>query len=145
MISTVIKLKKDLKAKAGQFLVLRSDGSVYAVEPETLHLVVAVGSEISEKLSQLAQQTSPLAFSRRDMVKRAKDMIASGDKTREIAAATGLSKVTIYRYRNQMARDGLLPGRRKKESGHHFYKTPEALEKAKRRGVKLVEGTRKDD
>jgi hypothetical protein len=128
-MNTVIMLNRDLKAKAGQFLVVRADGGVFAVDPDMLSLILHVAP---------AHRGEPAAelLNRKEAANRAREMIIAGNKTREIAKMTGLANATIYRYRSEMSRKGLIPGRKKKD-GHHFYKTPEALEKARQRGENM--------
>jgi hypothetical protein len=131
VINTVVKLNRDFKATAGQFLVLRSDGNVLAVDADMLDLVLQAG--VPE------QDPEPVgkALSRREAINKAREMIIAGSKTRDIRKATGLVNATIYRHRNILAIEGLVVRKRDKNlSGHRFYKTPEALEQARQRGKK---------
>jgi hypothetical protein len=131
-MSTVVMLSRDLKAKAGQFLVVRADGGVFAVDPDMLPLVLcaAVPTHNSEPVAEF--------LSRKEAVSKAREMIIAGSKTREIAKVTGLANATIYRHRNALASKGLVARKRGKNAGeHHFYKTPEALERARQRGESM--------
>jgi hypothetical protein len=128
-MNTVVMLTRDLKAKAGQFLVVRADNSVFAVDADMLPLVLQGGVA--------TQKPTPIVktLNRREAVVVAKEMIIAGEKTKEIIRVTGLARVTIYRHRNAMVDKGLVVRKRgRNPSGHRFYKTPEALEKARQRG-----------
>lgn len=140
-MNTVIMLNRDLKAKAGQFLIIRADGSVFAVDPDMLNLVLQAVTPAPAP----AQKAEPTAgvISRKEATQKAHEMIIAGSKTRDIRKATGLVNATIYRHRNILANKGLIARKRDNNAGgHHFYKTPEALERARQRGKKARFGMR---
>ena len=128
-MNTVVMLTRDLKVSAGQFLVIRQDGGVFAVDPDMLSFILQGGVAL--------QKPAPAAknLNRREAVVVAKEMIIAGEKTKEIIKVTGLARVTVYRHRSALIEKGLVVrGRKKNSSGHRFYKTQEALEKARQRG-----------
>lgn len=137
MIKVITKLTHDLKAQAGQLLILHENGKVYAVDQSKVDsLFTPVKKrEVKPKVA-VYNVVAPTYQQRHEQMI---DMLYRGYTLREICIATGFARVTIARHRSNMVKAGKLETEQVREAGEHYwFKSPEALEKARQRGRLLA-------
>ena len=133
MIKVITKLTHDLKAQAGQLLILHENGKVYAVDQNKIDSLFTPvrKKEVKQRVAVYNLSAPTLKQRREQMV----DMLYRGYTLREICVATGFARVTVARHRSNMIKLGKLETEQVREAGkHYWFKSPEALEKARQRG-----------
>lgn len=136
MFKVITKLTHDLKAEAGQLLILHDNGKVYAVDQSKVENIF-ISSIINDKSSE-SSNFSQIALTYQQRKDQVADMLYRGRTLSEICAATGFARVTIARQRSKMIKDGFLQiDNPRAIKGHYWFKSPEALEKARQRGRML--------
>lgn len=136
MFKVITKLTHDLKARAGQLLILHEDGKVYAVDQSKADSLFAPveKKEIKPKVTVYNLGAPTLKQRREQMV----DMLYRGYTLREICVATGFARVTIARHRSKLTKEGKLETNQARETNkHYWFKSQDALEKARQRGYML--------
>lgn len=136
MFRVVTKLTHDLKAQAGQLLILHENGKVYAVDQSKVDsLFTSVKKKEVKPKVTVYNAAAPTYRQRHEQMV---DMLYRGYTLREICVATGFARVTVARHRSNMVKAGKLETEQVREAGkHYWFKSPEALEKARQRGHML--------
>ena len=133
MIKVITKLTHDLEAKAGQLLILHDNGKVYAVDPSRIENALVSVKRVRREPKETVVSGTVLTHKQRR--EKMVDMLYRGFTLREICVATGFARVTVARHRSNMVKDGKLETDQPREAGkHYWFKSPEALEKARKRG-----------
>ena len=136
MIKTIVTLKNDLSAKAGQALVIYEDGSVHSADAQALDAFIKGGAA---SVREPASDDSALA-NRDKLLSEIKGYLLGGFNVSETAIFTNAPKKLVSFYRAELVLAGLLSGKQNKGSTpikHHWFKTKEALESARSRGRKV--------
>jgi hypothetical protein len=85
VIKTIVTLKNDLSAKAGQALVIYEDGSVHSADAQALDALIKGGTA---SVQETAQESSALA-DRDKMLSEIKGYLLGGFNVSETAIFTG--------------------------------------------------------
>ncbi len=134
MIKSMLKLNNDVRAKAGEFLVLHENGNVYVVDEDALSSLLGVKSENEEPWWLGSKEKTEAKRRKPTKMEVVDDMLLRGRPVNDIALQVGLSRKIVGLRRATMVEEGLLPPLTKKTPvKHHWYKSAEALEAAQER------------
>lgn len=153
MIKAIIRLNSDVTAVAGQLLVLDEHGNLEVASPESLGtllseapnalvgmsvmgtLDIAEGATVIHTASNDDGSGEARKPSRKEMAALVQKALLAGHKPAQVMKASGASLSTVLNHRKKLIADGLMSG----DDVRAYYKTPEALERAKERGRRLGE------
>jgi hypothetical protein len=134
VIKSMLKLNNDVRAKAGEFLVLHENGNVYVVDEDALSSLLGVKSENEKPWLTTAKEKIEHKRRKPTKMEEVDDMLLRGRPVNDIALQVGLSRRIVGLRRATMVEEGLLPPLTKKTPvKHHWYKSAEALEAARDR------------
>jgi hypothetical protein len=134
MIKSMLKLNNDVRAKAGEFLVLHENGNVYVVDEDALSSLLGVKGE-NEEPWWLSSKEKPEPKRRKPTkMEIVDDLLLRGRSVNDIAVQVGVSRKIVGLRRAEMVEAGFLaPLTKKTPVKHHWYKSAEALEAARER------------
>ncbi len=129
MFKTIIHLKHDVSANAGQVLVVRDNGVVHVVDQQQIEGVINPSAKPSRAVEEAAAPKE--ADNQKALIAR---LLLANCSIKKICAATGASRDEVMRHRKKMTEIGLVH----KDSNHHWYKSPEKVEAARKRALHML-------
>jgi hypothetical protein len=132
MINTIIPLKNDVVAKAGQLLVLHQDGNVYAVDKSVLDNAVRNPNAVPGVNDLFAEAKFDPKDIERQKAEVIDEMLIRGESPKKVAFAVNDDYKKIGLRRAYLIKIGVISaGKDKTPIKHYWYKSAESLEKAK--------------
>jgi hypothetical protein len=134
----MLKLNNDVRAKAGEFLVLHENGNVYVVDEGSLEEAICGPASGPKQGISLADKVAGKASKKKRRTPSTSNdiesLLLSGLSLDEVARRTNVAHWIVDFRRKKMVEEGLLPPLTKKTPvKHHWYKSAEALEAARER------------
>jgi len=140
MIKSMLRLNNDVRAKAGEFLVLHENGNVYVVDEGALSSLLGVEEETVNTLATFSKEKTENRKRKATKLEEADDMLLRGRSVNEVSFQLGLSRKIVGMRRATMVEEGLIPPLTKKTPvKHHWFKSAEALEAARARAYRMME------
>ncbi len=129
MFKTIIHLKHDVSANAGQVLVVRDNGVVHVVDQHQIEEAISLAVKPKKDVNEVAALKQ--AEDHKALIER---LLLANCSIKKICTATGVSRDEVMRQRKKMNELGLVH----KDSNHHWYKSPEKVEAARKRALHML-------
>lgn len=130
MFKAIIHLKNDLSANAGQVLVVRDNGVVHVVDQRQIEEAIGLVVKPSESVKEIAAPKR--SEDHKTLIAR---MLLANCSVKKICTTTGVTRDEVMQQRKKMSELGLVH----KDSNHHWYKSPEKVEAARKRALHMLD------
>lgn len=150
MAKIIAVLTHNLTAKAGQALVKDETGRVLALDLDQMEIewrsepavpfAPVEPKPVPAPAPAPAPAAAPSQILSEDRYQTMRTMFKDGATVSGVIRSTGVTRYTATRVRDEMVAEGQLRRliAKKKATGHHYFRSPETLEKARQRGLALT-------